>query len=599
MTFVRVAGAQLNTVVGDLDGNAERIVSALGRASAAGADVCVFPELAITGYPPEDLLLKPGFVGDNVTALAKVAAASGDCVAVVGFVDPIEPGAALAQDRATRAEGSLVPGTGGGEGRSRLANAAAVCARGEVVGIYHKRLLPNYGVFDEERWFTPGDGPPALFSIAGATVGVSICEDVWFGDGPVPELGAAGADLVVNLNASPYSKGRRRERLAMLAVRAAEAGCPIVYVNQIGGQDELVFDGASLVVDPNGDLLAAGSQFSEDLILVDLPVAARPPTSALVPATPVRPRPASLTARPISPPLDRCAEIYSALVLGTRDYLAKNGFSDAIVGLSGGIDSALVAVVAADALGPAHVHALSMPSRYSSEGSLSDAALLAERVGIGFEVVAIEAAHEAMANLLAPLLAGPPAGLTDENLQSRLRGVLLMAISNSRGYLVLTTGNKSEMATGYSTLYGDSAGGFAVIKDIPKTLVYELCDYRNARATAESVPRPIPEAIMEKAPSAELRPDQRDDQSLPPYELLDPVLEAYVEADRTASELVEAGFDPVVVDRVVALVDGAEYKRRQMPPGVRITTKAFGKDRRMPITNHYRANPHTPELGDG
>ena len=468
---------------------------------------------------------------------------------------------------------------------------AAVCARGEVRGIYHKRLLPNYGVFDEERWFTPGEGPLALFEIAEATVGVSICEDVWFPDGPVPDLGRAGADLVVNLNASPYSCGRRQERLTMLGVRAAEAGCPIVYVNQVGGQDELVFDGASLVVDEHGSLLAAGAQFQEDLVVVDLAIAGRPRTAPVPSVLPARPRPAPLPPprsqpssirRPRSTPpwCSGPTTIWPRTVSPTPSWASRGGF-----------DSSLVATIAVDALGPGHVHGLSMPSRYSSEGSRTDAQLLADRLGIDLGVVAIESAHRAMADLLAPTLDGPPAGLTDENLQSRLRGVLLMAVSNARGYLVLTTGNKSEMATGYSTLYGDSAGGFAVIKDIPKTLVYELCRYRNAVAVAGSSPPPIPDVVIDKPPSAELRPGQRDDQSLPPYDLLDPVLEAYVEADRTASELIDEGFDPQIVDRVVALVDGAEYKRRQMPPGVRITTKAFGKDRRMPITNRYRAAP--------
>jgi NAD+ synthase (glutamine-hydrolysing) len=604
MSHLRLATAQLDTVVGDLSGNAERIVSALEAAGAAGADLCVFPELAITGYPPEDLLLKEGFVADNVTTLEKVAAATGDCVAVVGFVDPIAPGDPVAEDRATRAEGRLAPGAGeglivsGAAGAGRLANAAAVCARGAVVGVYHKRLLPNYGVFDEERWFTPGAGPLVRYRVAGAAVGVSICEDVWFGDGPVPVLGRAGADLVVNLNASPYSRHRRSERLAMLRQRVAEAGCAIAYVNQVGGQDELVFDGASLVVGSDGELLAAGRQFAEDLVVVDVPVSSRPGGGAAgtgdspVVEISAAPRRQPAAEGPVVPePLADDAEVYEALVLGTRDYLAKNGFTTAIVGLSGGIDSSLVVTVAVDALGSRNVRALAMPSRYSSEGSVTDAEALAARVGIELATVPIEAAHVALTGVLTPALGGPPSGLADENLQSRLRGVILMAVSNATGAIVLTTGNKSEMATGYSTLYGDSAGGFAVIKDVPKTLVYELCRYRNRRAEAEGAIPPIPESVLDKPPSAELRPDQRDDQSLPPYDRLDPVLAAYVEHDRTAADLVADGFDPAVVERVVALVDGAEYKRRQMPPGVRISTKAFGKDRRMPITNHYRAAP--------
>jgi NAD+ synthase (glutamine-hydrolysing) len=543
MPYLRLAAAQLNTVVGDLSGNVDRVLTALAAAEAAGADICVVPELAIPGYPPEDLLLKPGFVADNVTALEKVAAATGDCAVVVGFV------------------GAAPGGVG-------LANAAAVCAGGRVMGVYRKRFLPNYGVFDEQRWFVPSNEPPPLFGVAGAWVGVSICEDVWFDEGPVARAGQGGADVVVNLNASPYNRGRRAERLAMLSGRVAEAGCAIAYVNQV----------------------------AEDLVVVDLPVGSHPPRAVteLLPRIAVtEPRRADrppLRPAPPQPALSDHAEVYAALVLGTRDYLGKNGFSEAVIGLSGGIDSSLVATIAVDALGASRVHGISMPSRYSSEGSRDDAGALAERLGIDLKTVAIEEAHVAFASMLAPLLGREPFGLTDENLQSRLRGVLLMAMSNAKGWIVLTTGNKSEMATGYSTLYGDSAGGFAVIKDVPKTLVYELCRYRNTQAVLEGLPGPIPDSVLDKAPSAELRPDQRDDQSLPPYEELDPVLQGYVEGDRTAAELVAEGFDPGVVDQVVRLVDGAEYKRRQMPPGVRITTKAFGKDRRMPITNRYRSS---------
>jgi NAD+ synthase (glutamine-hydrolysing) len=571
MPHLRLAAAQLNTVVGDLSGNVDRVLTALAAAEAAGADICVVPELAIPGYPPEDLLLKPGFVADNVTALEKVAAATGDCAVVVGFV------------------GAAPGGVG-------LANAAAVCSGGRVAGVYRKRFLPNYGVFDEQRWFVPSNEPPPLFGVAGAWVGVSICEDVWFDEGPVAQAGHGGADIVVNLNASPYNRGRRAERLAMLSGRVAEAGCAIAYVNQVGGQDELVFDGDSLVMAADGKLIGSGVQFAEDLVVVDLPIGNHPPraVSELLPriavTEPRRLDRPSLRPTPLQPALSDHAEVYAALVLGTRDYLGKNGFSEAVIGLSGGIDSSLVATIAVDALGAARVHGISMPSRYSSEGSRDDAGALAERLGIDLKTVAIEEAHVAFASMLAPLLGREPSGLTDENLQSRLRGVLLMAMSNAKGWIVLTTGNKSEMATGYSTLYGDSAGGFAVIKDVPKTLVYELCRYRNTQAVLEGLPGPIPDSVLDKAPSAELRPDQRDDQSLPPYEELDPVLQGYVEGDRTAAELVAEGFAPAVVDQVVRLVDGAEYKRRQMPPGVRITTKAFGKDRRMPITNRYRSS---------
>jgi NAD+ synthase (glutamine-hydrolysing) len=571
MPHLRLAAAQLNTVVGDLAGNVELILEALAAAEAAGADLCVMPELAIPGYPPEDLLLKPGFVADNVAALEKVAAATRDCAVVVGFV-------------------AAAPGGRG------LANAAAVCARGRVAGVYRKQCLPNYGVFDEQRYFEAGTEPPTLFHVAGAWVGVSICEDVWFDDGPVAQAGRAGADVVVNLNASPYNRGRRRERLAMLEGRVAEAGCAIAYVNQVGGQDELVFDGDSLIMGAGGALLAAGAQFAPDFVVVDLPVGPHRmhAVTELLPRVQVTDERATerppLAPRPVLPALSDEAEVYAALVLGTHDYLSKNGFGEAVIGLSGGIDSSLVATVAVDALGPERVHGIAMPSRYSSDGSRQDAEALAERLGIDIKVVPIEEAHVAFASMLAPVLGREPFGLTDENLQSRLRGVLLMAVSNAKGWIVLTTGNKSEMATGYSTLYGDSAGGFAVIKDVPKTLVYELCRYRNTQAVLEGLPGPIPDSVLDKPPSAELRPDQRDDQSLPPYEELDPVLAGYVERDRTAAELVAEGFDPAVVDQVVRLVDGAEYKRRQNPPGVRITTKAFGKDRRMPITNRYRSS---------
>jgi NAD+ synthase (glutamine-hydrolysing) len=475
-----------------------------------------------------------------------------------------------------------------------LSNAAAICAGGRVVGTYRKRCLPNYGVFDEQRWFTPGSGPPVRYRVAGVPVGLTICEDMWFAGGPMADQAAAGARLLVNLNASPYSQGRRTERLAVLADRASETGCPIVYVNQVGGQDELVFDGASVVVGPGGGVLASAGQFTEEVLVVDVDVDVVAAVDIAAPgeAAPgevvvsAAPRPAGAPAPPmLAPVLDPDAEVYQALVLGTRDYVAKNGFTDAVIGLSGGIDSSLVAAIAVDALGPDHVHGVTMPSRYSSDGSVADAATLAAHLRIDLATVAIEDAHSALAASLAPLTGGAPTGLTDENLQSRIRGVLLMALSNAHGWIVLTTGNKSEMATGYSTLYGDSAGGFAVIKDVAKTLVYALCRHRNRVAGFDLVPEPV----LTKAPSAELRPDQRDDESLPPYEVLDPVMAGYVEGDRSPDDLVRAGYDPAAVARVVGLVDRAEYKRRQMPPGVRISAKAFGKDRRMPITNHYRS----------
>ena len=571
---LRVALCQLNTVVGDLAGNTERIIDAVTAAERAGADLAVFPELAVTGYPPEDLLLKPGFVADNLEALAKVAAATERCAAAVGFVD---------------------------EGLD-LYDAAAVCAFGQVQVTYHKQCLPNYGVFDEKRYFTPGKVASQLALIGGVRVGVSICEDAWSPTGPIAAQAAAGAELVVNLNASPYYRGRLSERARMLATRAADASCTIVYVNQVGGQDELVFDGASLVVGDEGDLLASAAQFEETMLLVDVDIRAvfrkrlldpRGRAIALpLPVVPIteearQPAEAPRLSRSIVAPLPEAEEVYRALVVGTRDYVTKNGFRDVVIGLSGGIDSSLVATIATDALGAEHVHGVSMPSRYSSEHSRGDASVLAERLGIDFRTIAIERAHAALLDMLRPSFAGRSEDLTEENLQSRIRGVVLMALSNKFGWMVLTTGNKSELAVGYSTLYGDTAGGFAVIRDVPKTMVYELCCWRNAHPIGDAV-APIPAAVLEKPPSAELRPDQRDDQSLPPYEVLDPILLAYVEEDLTAGELVEAGFDEAVVERVVRLVDLVEYKRRQSPPGVRVTPKAFGKDRRMPITNRYR-----------
>ena len=566
--FLRVAAVTPALRVADVDYNAGQILLMLQQAEARGVAVAVFPELALTGYPPEDLLLKPGFVADNLASLEKVAARTGRCAAIVGFVD-----------------------------RSHdLHNAAAVCAHGQVQGVYHKRLLPNYAVFDEQRYFAPGQGDPVLFLIGGVRVGVSICEDIWSPDGPAAVQAAGGAELVVNLNASPYYAGRLEERERMLGTRAADASCALVYVNQIGGQDELVFDGASLVIDASGAVLARAPQFAEDVMVVDLDVRPSfrkrlldprgrlwsPPLAQVT----VTSEPADHDGR-VDPtraePLPREREVYEALVLGTRDYVGKNGFTDVVLGLSGGVDSSLVAAVAVDALGADHVHGVSMPSRYSSESSRTDAARLADVLGIDFRTIAIEPAHRAFLEMLAPSFAGTAEGLAEENVQARARGVTLMALSNKFGWLVLTTGNKSEMATGFSTLYGDSAGGFAVIKDVPKLMVYALCRDLNARAGREV----ISEAVLDKPPSAELRPDQRDDQSLPPYEVLDPILEAYVENDLTAGELEAAGFNPELVRRVVGLVDRAEYKRRQYPPGVRVTPKAFGKDRRVPITNRY------------
>jgi NAD+ synthase (glutamine-hydrolysing) len=569
---LRVALCQINTTVGDLDGNVDRVIAALAEADDQGCDLAVFPELAITGYPPEDLLLKPGFVGDNRRALEAVAQASSSCAAVVGFVDA---------------------------GRD-LYNAAAVCAFGRVQAVYHKRNLPNYAVFDEQRYFAPGTGTAPLVEVAGVRVGVSICEDAFSPAGPIAAQAAGGAELVVNINASPYYANRLAERERMLATRASDAASALVYVNQVGGQDELVFDGASMVFDAHGELLARAGQFTEENLICDVEVqpvfrkrlldprgrATDEPLPVVdVSSGPQVDDPGDVRRPAVADPLPPVHEVYEALVSGTRDYVRKNGFTDVAIALSGGIDSSLVAVIAADALGPEHVHGVLMPSRYSSDHSLSDAEKLAVELGIEHRVIPIEPAHAAFLDMLAPSFEGREADVTEENLQSRIRGVVMMALSNKfRGWIVLTTGNKSEMAVGYSTLYGDTAGGFAVIKDVPKLLVYELCRDRNVRAD-----RPlVPEEVLTKPPSAELRPDQRDDQSLPPYEVLDPILEAYVEDDRTRAELVGMGFDAEIVERITRLVDTAEYKRRQTPPGVRVTPKAFGKDRRVPITNRYR-----------
>ena len=554
---MRAGLAQLNLVVGDLDGNADRIIDAMKSAESERCDLVAFPELAITGYPPEDLLLKPAFVSDNRDALERVAAASGRCAAVVGFVD---------------------------QAGDALYNAVAVCAEGRVAGIYHKHRLPNYEVFDERRYFEPGTEAVVLYHVGGVRVAVTICEDAWVADGPLAAAGRAGAELIVNVNGSPFHAGKEHEREQTLADRATEADCPIAYVNLVGGQDELVFDGGSLVLDERGRVVTRVERFEDVVFITDVAVPARPP----VPSTAVVDLSDSSAAtgdvRAGVAPLDAEREVYEALVLGTRDYVQKNGFGDVVVGLSGGVDSSLVAMIAVDALGPERVHGVLMPSRYSSEGSITDAEALVSNLGIDARVIPIEPAHEAFTAMLAESFAGRAPDLTEENLQSRIRGVTLMALSNKLGWLVLTTGNKSESAVGYSTLYGDTAGGFAVIKDVPKLLVYRLCRERNARAGREL----IPASVLDKPPSAELRPGQRDDQSLPPYEDLDPIIEAYVEDDRTAPELIAMGFDPAVVERIVRLIDLAEYKRRQSPLGVRLTTKAFGKDRRLPITNRYR-----------
>jgi len=570
MARVRVAAAQIDLVVGDLDGNVARILSAYDEAVEARCDLVVFPELAITGYPPEDLLLKPAFLARSREALEKVAAHTGDAAAVVGFP----------------------------EAARELYNTAALCAHGTVRGVYRKQLLPNYAVFDEQRYFTPSlvDGP--LFIVAGVRVAITVCEDAWSPTGPVLSQAAAGAELVVNVNASPYYAGRVSERAAMLATRAADAQVPVVYVNLVGGQDELVFDGASMVFGADGHLVARAPQFREDVMVVDVEIPAgthrRPldrrdnpasaPTGALAE---VHVSDAHLGAAasvpPIAPVLEPVHEVYEALVLGTRDYVQKSGFEKVVIGLSGGIDSSLVAAIGVDALGADRVVGVLMPSRYSSEGSVVDARALVDRLRVETLVVPIEPAHAAFTEMLAAPFEGSEPGLAEENLQARIRGTILMTLSNKFGWMVLATGNKSEMATGYSTLYGDMAGGFAVIKDVPKVLVYALAEDLNARSGRDV----IPQAVLDKPPSAELRPDQRDQDSLPPYPVLDAILEGYVERDLSIADLEAAGFDAAVVCQVARLVDRSEYKRRQAPPGVRVSPKAFGKDRRLPIVNRW------------
>jgi len=552
---------QTNSVVGDLDGNVERIRSVLDQVD--GCDLAVFPEMTVAGYPLEDLVLKPGFVTDCRSAVEVVAGSSGSCALVIGFPDGAPKGSA----------------SGG------VQNAAAVCHEGGLVGVYHKRALPNYDVFDEARHFVPGVEPLQLYEIGGIRVGFVVCEDLWVADGPVGGLVEGGAELLVAINGSPFHRGMLAEREAVVVATAASSGVPVVYVNLVGGQDELVFDGGSMVADPAGQIIARAPRFDEAVVIVDIDVTHVPAAETGLPVIGVSDkvdRPDHVVATPLDP-LDPLAELYGALVTATRDYVTKSGFTDICLGLSGGIDSALVATIAADALGPDHVHGVLMPSRYSSGHSVSDATELATTLGIDHRTIHIEDAHASLVGLLEGSLGTVPTGPTDENLQARIRGVLLMAHANSLGWLVLTTGNKSESAVGYSTLYGDTAGAFAVIKDIYKLTVYELARWRNAQIDGPV----IPEGIISKPPSAELRPDQRDDQSLPPYEVLDPMLEAYIEGDLTRAELVADGFDGEMVDRITQLVDAAEFKRRQTPPGTRVSRKGFGRDRRLPVVNRY------------
>ncbi len=535
--MVRIALGQLNITVGDLDGNVARMAEWAERATASGADLVCFPELAITGYPPEDLVLRPEFIDDNLVALEELAkAAVSGCTVLTGFVDRTERG---------------------------LHNAAALLRGGVVEERYHKIRLPNFGVFDEQRYFVPGDSACSV-RVGSSTLGISVCEDAWHSGTPFEEYARLAPQAILNINGSPYHRRKITERLDICRERARQTGAWIVYVNAVGGQDELVFDGGSMVVSPAGDAAARAAMFEEDLVVVEIDSGrAQPDRDATWPAGP--------------------EEVYRALVLGTRDYVRKNGFREVVVGLSGGIDSALVATLAADALGPDAVRALAMPSPHSSPESVEDAALVGGRLGIRVDTVPITEVFDSYRRTLARPLAGSTDGVAEENLQARIRGNLLMALSNRFGSIVLATGNKSEYAVGYSTLYGDMAGGFAPIKDVPKTLVYELARWRNA----QSDPPPIPERVLSKPPSAELRPGQLDTDSLPPYDVLDPIVELYVEDDQGVDEIVARGHDRAVVERVAGMIDRAEYKRRQAAPGVKITPKAFGRDRRLPITNRY------------
>jgi NAD+ synthase (glutamine-hydrolysing) len=579
---MRLALCQINTTVGDIQGNVERIRQALLAARAAEPDLVLFPELALTGYPPEDLLLREHFLADARAALDRLAEETQGLVAVVGFPERAED----------------------------VYNAAAVLADGSVHATYRKIYLPNYGVFDEQRYFQSGS-EGAVIDLGGHRVGLTVCEDIWEPGPPTSDEAIAGATLIVNISASPYREGKGAERERMFAQRARDNLAVVAFCGLVGGQDELIFDGHSFVIDHTGETIARAAQFEEDLLVCDVdleaaaaarlreaghrPVARRSPAQVTV-LPPLAPQAelagsreplAQSLAAPIEPPE---AEVYSALMLGLHDYVTKNGFAHVVLGVSGGIDSALVACLAVDALGPERVSASIMPSPFSSESTQDDARELTRRLGIRTHELPIETVMGAYDETLADEFEGLPPDLAEENLQARIRGNLLMALSNKFGWLVLTTGNKSEMSVGYTTLYGDLAGGLAVIKDVPKTLVYRLCEWRNSPAAATrglGIESPIPASIIERAPSAELRPDQRDVDSLPPYELLDRILQGYIEFDQSREQLIAQGLPQVDVDRTMRMVDLAEYKRRQAPPGIKVTWRAFGRDRRMPITNRY------------
>jgi len=569
---LRIALGQLNFTVGDIDGNAAKIIANIALARDHGADLVVFPELAVTGYPPEDLLLKRDFVEENMRAIRQIAGETEGITAIVGFVDV----------------------------NKDIYNAAAVLHNGRIAGVHRKFFLPNYGVFDEDRYFQTGT-ETQVYALGEVVFGVEICEDAWYADGPhMMQALVGGAHLIVDINSSPFYAGKWRFREQMLSTRATDNSCAFLYLNTVGGQDELVFDGHSLVIGPSGEVIFRGKAFEEQLAIVDVDLSlvehrrlidprrrkAKLAASGKVDVPQIALEPVRKVQRngeptPSAQPPEQLEEIYSALVLGTKDYVNKNGFREVVLGLSGGIDSALTTVIACDALGPERVRVLIMPSEYSSEATQSDAEKIARNLGIRYDRIIITDIFHAYLTALENIFAGTESGVAEENIQARIRGNLLMALSNKFGALVLTTGNKSEMACGYATLYGDMAGGFAVIKDVPKTLVYKLANYRN------SLGEVIPESVIKRAPSAELKPGQTDQDILPPYDILDPIIEAYVQEDRSVKEIVALGFDEETVRRVVRMIDRNEYKRRQAPPGIKITPKAFGRDRRLPITNRY------------
>ena len=574
---LRIGMAQINTTVGDFSGSRQKILKIVKLARSSGVDLLTFPELAVCGYPPEDLLFKPEFIAENLKSLDKIAKESSGIDVIVGFVDDGE----------------------------EIYNAAAIIHDGKLAGVYHKIFLPNYGVFDENRYFQAGS-ECLVFIIGGINIGVNICEDIWYEDGPTTTQACSGAEIIINISASPYHFGKGSVREEMVTARASDNLSIVAFNNLVGGQDELVFDGNSLIVDEKGQLIARGKQFQEDLIIADLDIKSvsntrlqnskwKKEAALREEQAGMQPKKIHISDKLLSVKKSKITtgkvevngfpeEVYNALVLGTRDYIRKNGFEKVLIGLSGGLDSSLVATVAVDALGKENVVGVAMPSQYSSPGSVIDAELLAKNLGIELLTIPIENTYKSYMEIMAESFKNTEPDVTEENLQARIRGNILMALSNKFGWLVLTTGNKSEMATGYSTLYGDMAGGFAVIKDIPKTMAYKLAEYRNSLSGQEV----IPTAVITKPPSAELRPDQKDTDTLPPYELLDPILTAYVEEDKSVNQIIDMGYDEAVVRRVARLVDTSEYKRRQAPPGIKITPRAFGRDRRLPITSKFR-----------